>query len=147
MTPARTKTNAWRHAKTVTNKRVPAGGTVSEHPEEELLVHARAQQHTAKFRGTYRERQTDEHRLARMMQLGARQARYFGGAKTELQWFIAATVANLTLAISHRNPDTNQEPTKGGSRTLPKAFTILIQRATAIWRSRTPEPHQTMCTA
>lgn len=125
----------------------PRGRTVSEHPEEELLVHARAQQHTAEFRGTYRERQTVEHRLARMMQLGARQARYFGRAKTELQWFIAATVANLTLAISHRNRDTNQEPTKGGSRTLPKAFTILIQRATAIWRSRTAEPHQTMCTA
>ena len=32
-----------------------------------------------------------------MMQLGSRQARYFGRAKTQLQWILAATVANLTL--------------------------------------------------
>ncbi len=77
------------------------GRTLSEHPEEELLARARAQQRTPEFRAAYRERQTVEHRLARMMQLGARQARYFGRAKTELQWLIAATVANLTLAIGH----------------------------------------------
>ena len=122
----------------------PRGRTVSEHPEEKLLVHARAQQHTAEFRGTYRERQTVEHRLARMMQLGARQARYFGRAKTGLQWFIAATVANLTLALSHRNPDTNQEPAKGGSRMLPQALKILIQHTTAIWGSHSEEHRQTM---
>ena len=73
------------------------GRTVSEHPEEELLAQARAQQHTPDFHAAYRERQTVEHRLARMMQLGSRQARYFGRAKTELQWLLAATVANLTL--------------------------------------------------
>ena len=75
----------------------PHGRTVSEHPEEELLAQARAQQHTPDFHAAYRERQTVEHRLARMMQLGSRQARYFGRAKTELQWLLAATVANLTL--------------------------------------------------
>jgi len=76
------------------------GRSVSEHPEEALLAKARAQQQTGEFKADYRERQTVEHRLARMMQLGARQARYFGRAKTELQWFLAATVANLTLAIA-----------------------------------------------
>ncbi len=81
------------------------GRTLSEHPEEELLAKARAQQHTPEFRSAYRQRQTVEHRLARMMQLGARQARYFGRAKAELQWLIAATVANLTLAIGHRNKE------------------------------------------
>jgi len=75
------------------------GRSVSEHPEEALLAQARAQQKTEEFKETYRERQTVEHRLARMMQLGARQAKYFGRAKTELQWLLAATVANLTLAI------------------------------------------------
>jgi hypothetical protein len=38
-----------------------------------------------------------EHRLARMMQLGVGQARYFGRTKTLFQLLIAATVANLTL--------------------------------------------------
>ena len=38
-----------------------------------------------------------EHRLARLVQLGMRQARYFGQAKTLFQLLIAATVANLTL--------------------------------------------------
>lgn len=77
-----------------------AGRSVSEHPEEALLVEARAQQRTESFKEAYRERQTVEHRLARMMQLGARQAKYFGRAKTELQWLISATVANLTLAVA-----------------------------------------------
>ena len=38
-----------------------------------------------------------EHRLARLVQLGIRQARYFGRAKTRFQLYLAATVANLTL--------------------------------------------------
>ena len=35
--------------------------------------------------------------LARLVQLGIRQARYFGRAKTKFQLYLAATVANLTL--------------------------------------------------
>ena len=38
-----------------------------------------------------------EHRLARLVQLGIRQARYFGKVKTKFQLYLAATVANLTL--------------------------------------------------
>lgn len=96
------------------------GRTLSEHPEEELLAKARAQQHTPEFRDTYRQRQTVEHRLARLMQLGARQAKYFGRAKTELQWLIAATVANLTLALGHRNKikAANPAPTSPDSPSL-----------------------------
>ena len=37
-----------------------------------------------------------EHRLARLVQLGIRQARYFGRSKTKFQLYLAATVANLT---------------------------------------------------
>ena len=37
-----------------------------------------------------------EHRLARLVQLGIRQARYFGRVKTQCQLYLAATVANLT---------------------------------------------------
>src|SRR5215216_3657624 len=42
-------------------------------------------------------RKVAEHRLARLMQLGVRQARYIGRAKTLFQLLMAATVANLTL--------------------------------------------------
>ena len=38
-----------------------------------------------------------EHRLARLVQLGVRQARYIGRTKTLFQLLMAATVANLTL--------------------------------------------------
>ena len=38
-----------------------------------------------------------EHRLARLVQLGVSQARYFGRTKTLFQLLMAATVANLTL--------------------------------------------------
>ena len=41
-----------------------------------------------------------EHRLARLVQLGIRQARYFGRTKTRFQLYLAATVANLTLVAS-----------------------------------------------
>ncbi len=38
-----------------------------------------------------------EHRLARLVQLGIRQARYMGSTKTLFQLYLAAAVANLTL--------------------------------------------------
>jgi hypothetical protein len=111
----------------------PRGRTLSEHPEEELLDKARAQQQTPEFRDAYRQRQTVEHRLARMMQLGARQARYFGRAKTELQWLIAATVANLTLAISRTNPENASKPTGDGLKTLREALRTLFHGKMADW--------------
>jgi hypothetical protein len=42
-----------------------------------------------------------EHRIARLVQLGIRQARYRGHAKTLFQVAMAAAVANLTL-VTHR---------------------------------------------
>ncbi len=45
-------------------------------------------------------RQAVEHRLARLVQLGIRQARYVGRLKTRFQLFLAATVANLTLVAT-----------------------------------------------
>ena len=123
----------------------PRGRTTSEHPEEKLLAQARAQQHTTEFRDAYRQRQTVEHRLSRMMQLGARQARYFGRAKTELQWLIAATVANLTLAISRGNPKNTPKLAQDSPKTLRKAITIVIQHVTAIWGTRIQKCDLTMC--
>ena len=76
------------------------GRTVSLHPQEALLQEARAFQRSGEF-SPYRElRQVAEHRIARLMQLGVRQARYFGRAKTLFQLLMAATVANLTLVAT-----------------------------------------------
>ena len=76
------------------------GRTVSLHPQEALLQQARALQHSEAFVEYKQRRQVSEHRLARLMQLGIRQARYFGRAKTLFQLLMAATVANLTLVAA-----------------------------------------------
>ena len=73
------------------------GRTVQLHPQEALLQQARALQQSEAF-GEYRQRRVVvEHRLARLVQLGIRQSRYFGRVKTRFQLYLAATVANLTL--------------------------------------------------
>jgi len=73
------------------------GRMVSLHPQERLLQEARALQESPAFQEYQRLRQASEHRLARMVQLGLRQARYFGRTKTLFQALMAATVANFTL--------------------------------------------------
>ena len=73
------------------------GRTVQLHPQEALLQQARALQQSEAFAGYRRRRVVVEHRLARLVQLGIRQARYFGRAKTRFQLYLAATVTNLTL--------------------------------------------------
>jgi hypothetical protein len=67
------------------------------HPQEALLQQARAFQASEAFAEVRRRRQAAEHRLARLVHLGLRQARYVGHAKTLFQLALAATVANLTL--------------------------------------------------
>ncbi len=76
------------------------GRTVTIHPQERLLQQARAFQKSEGFAPYRKWRQVAEHRLARLMQLGVRQARYFGRAKTLFQLLLAATVANLTLVAT-----------------------------------------------
>jgi hypothetical protein len=71
------------------------GRTVRMHPQEGLLQAARAQQSTPEGRAALRERVVAEHRLARMGQLGAGQARYVGRRKTQFQIVLLATIANL----------------------------------------------------
>ncbi len=73
------------------------GRTVQLHPQEALLQQARALQQSEAFAGYCQRRVVVEHRLARLVQLGIRQARYFGRTKTRFQLYLAATVANLTL--------------------------------------------------
>jgi hypothetical protein len=60
----------------------PGGRTIAVHPQEALLHQARTFQASAAFDDVRRRRQTAEHRIARLVQLGIRQARYVGRAKT-----------------------------------------------------------------
>ncbi len=59
----------------------------------------RNEQRTAAFKQTYRRRTRVEHRIGRLVRLGARQARYFGRAKVAYQICMIAAVANLTVAM------------------------------------------------
>jgi hypothetical protein len=79
----------------VTGKR-RRGRQITLHPREADLQAARAFEQTEYFKEQYRQRVVVEHRIARLVQLGMRQARYVGRAKTRLQLLLAATVANLT---------------------------------------------------
>ena len=74
-----------------------SGRTVSLHPQEALLQRARALQRSEGYSDYRQRRMVVEHRLARLVQLGVRQARYLGRTKTLFQLLMAATVANLTL--------------------------------------------------
>ena len=71
--------------------------TILVHEQEALLREARRFQTTDEFRNLYRARVAAEHRIARLVQLGMRKARYFGNAKVLFQLAMTATVANLTL--------------------------------------------------
>ena len=61
------------------------------------MQQARALQQSEAFAEYCQRRVVVEDRLARLVQLGIRRARYFGRAKTRFQLYLAATVANLTL--------------------------------------------------
>ena len=63
------------------------------------LRRLRAEQHTADFRKRYRRRVIVEHCIGRLVQIGIRQARYIGKAKTAFQVSLAAAVANLRKAL------------------------------------------------
>ena len=76
------------------------GRTVTLHPQEGLLQAARTFQHSEAAVPYRRLRQTVEHRIARLVQLGLRQARYFGHRKTRFQLYMTATVANLTRILA-----------------------------------------------
>ena len=64
------------------------------------MQEARALQQSEAFAGYRQRRVVVEHRLAQLVQLGIRQARYFGRVKTKFQLYLAAMVANLTLVAA-----------------------------------------------
>jgi len=79
---------------------VQRGRQVALHPQEALMQAARSFQNSAAYAPYRKLRQAAEHRLARLVQLGLRQARYVGRVKTLFQLLLAATVANLTLVAT-----------------------------------------------
>jgi hypothetical protein len=114
------------------------GRTVTLHPQEALLQAARAFQRSEAFAPYRQLRQTVEHRIARLMQLGVRQARYFGRAKTLGQLLLAAAVANLTLVatrtglVSHPHRNTSHAVLAAPISTLLTLITVVATLAGAI---------------
>jgi transposase len=100
------------------------GRTVAVHPQERLLQDARALQASPAFAEYRRRRQRAEHRIARLVQLGIRQARDVGRTKTEFQLLMAAAVANLTyLAASASHAS---DPNSAASGLLPAFLGLLL---------------------
>lgn len=108
------------------------GRTIAVHPQEALLQQARAFQASEAFAEVRRRRQAVEHRLARLMQLGLRQARYVGRAKTLFQLALAAAVANLTLLAyadaAHPRP---ADPAPAAAAALVVALSAVVFAAWA----------------
>jgi hypothetical protein len=96
------------------------GRTVQVHPQEALLQQARELQASPAFDEARRRRQVVEHRIARLVQLGIRQARYVGRTKTLFQVCLAAAVANLTLLAA-----TSTALSVGGSEGLGWSLMLL----------------------
>jgi len=103
------------------------GRTVRLHPQERLLQEARAFQQSPAFWEYCQVRQGAEHRLARLVQLGIRQARHFGRRKTLFQLLMAATVANLTLVATKTGEMGPQGSPSCFLSTLILAFTKSIR--------------------
>lgn len=93
--------------------------TITKHTKE--LQRHRRYQRTKAFARIYRRRVVVEHRIARLAQLGVRQARYFGRTRVAFQVSLAATVGNLTLAASKVLPTA-----KNGLRKLGFALGSLL---------------------
>jgi len=103
------------------------GRSVSLHPQEGLLQQARAFQQSEAYAPYRKLRQVAEHRLARLVQLGARKARYFGRRKTLFQLLMAATVANLHLIATKSAQAGNHEGDGGRPPSFHTAFLGLIR--------------------
>ena len=118
------------------------GRLVMLHPQEALLQEARAFQGSEAFVPYRKLRQVAEHRLARLMQLGVRQARYFGRTKTLFQLLIAAAVANLTLVATKIGlmRDRNHPKPELPTRILDSLAMLIADRRLVVARSTRPRP-------
>jgi transposase len=125
--PAATCVACPLRAQCVRNVAGQGGRTIALHPQEALLQQARAFQASAAFAEVRRRRQAVEHRIARLMQVGLRQARYVGRAKTLFQLAMAAAVANLTfLAFADAAHATAADATPTAASALLVALAVVV---------------------
>jgi transposase len=117
------------------------GRTVALHPQERLLQEARILQASPAFAAYRRRRQVVEQRIARLVQLGIRQARDVGRAKTEFQLLMAAAVANLTyLAATSSQPTRADSDTPGLVAMLLGLLVLVVSRALSPgWPAEAPD--------
>ena len=107
------------------------GRRVLIHPQEALLQQARALQQSADYDEYRARRVVVEHRLARLVQLGIRQARYFGRVKTKFQLYLAATVANLTLVAGKIGLLSSTDGGAAGHRVVLNVVHTVVANAAA----------------
>ena len=107
------------------------GRRVLIHPQEALLQQARALQQSADYDEYRARRVVVEHRLARLVQLGIRQARYFGRVKTKFQLYLAATVANLTLVAGKIGLSGSTDGGAAGHRVVRNDVLAVVANAAA----------------
>ncbi len=107
------------------------GRRVQIHPQEALLQEARALQQSAAYDEYRARRMVVEHRLARLVQLGIRQARYFGRVKTRFQLYLAATVANLTLVLGNIGRSGSTGGGAAGHRVVLNVVRAVVANAAA----------------
>ena len=107
------------------------GRRVLIHPQEGMLQHARALQQSADYDEYRARRVVVEHRLARLVQLGIRQARYFGRVKTKFQLYLAATVANLTLVLGKIGLSGSTDGGAAGHRVVRNVVRAVVANAAA----------------
>ena len=107
------------------------GRRVLIHPQEGMLQQARALQQSADYDEYRARRVVVEHRLARLVQLGIRQARYFGRVKTKFQLYLAATVANLTLVAGKIGLSSSAGGGAAGHRVVRNDVRAVVANAAA----------------
>ena len=88
-----------------------------------------------------RQRVVVEHRIARLVQLGIRQSRYWGRTKTCLQVVMAAVVANVSLVAGYGKRQAKLAAIPGAAAAT-AARTGLLGAALAAWTRlfTRPEP-------
>ena len=72
-----------------------------------------------------------EHRLARLVQLGIRQSRYFGRVKTKFQLYLAAAVANLTPVLGNIGLSGSAGGGAEGHRVILDEVRVVVANAAA----------------
>ena len=107
------------------------GRRVLIHPQEALLQQARVLQQSADYDEYRARRVVVEHRLARLVQLGIRQSRYFGRVKTKFQLYLAATVANLTLVAGEIGRSGSTGGGAAGHRVVRNVVHAVVANAAA----------------